>query len=167
MLRKLPLYAVTLLAAALYTGCSSFEEGSAQTVEVRSFPAGADLYVNGEHVGQTPYDLELGRKTVSSVRVEKNGYSPRRFTVAPKENESADDFVKFGILSDLGYYNDLTPNPIEVQLEPAGLPRSRSADQYAEMVELIAVIDQQRENGEIGPVEHKYMVAKVLEYYSN
>ncbi len=66
-------------------------------------------------VGQTPYDLSLGSKSVSKVRLEKEGYRPEDVSVTPKDNEHANDIVKFGPLYDMGYYQDLTPNPIEVQ----------------------------------------------------
>lgn len=167
MNKSLPLFTALIVATAFFTGCSSFEKGSPQTVQVRSFPAGADLYVNGDKVGQTPYDMELGKKTTSTIRVEKDGYTPKSFSVAPKENENSKDYIKFGLLAEVGYYQELTPSPIEVQLEPADLPRSRSADQYSEMVELIAVVDQEREDGKIGPIEHKYKIEKIIEFYSN
>ncbi len=34
------------------------------------------------------------------------------------------------------------------------------------MTLLISQVDQQRENGEISPVEHKYKVEKIIEFYT-
>lgn len=165
MLKKVTLLVPALLISVFVTGCSS--DGVGEKVEVTSYPAGADIYVNGEEVGQTPYELSLGRKSTAKVRLEKDGYKTEEVMIAPKDNEHSQDIVQFGPLHDIGYYQDLTPNPISVQLVPDMIPTSRSADQYAEMSQLISLVDQQRENGEIDPIEHKYKVEKIIEFYTN
>ncbi|QYY36504.1 PEGA domain-containing protein [Ruficoccus sp. ZRK36] len=167
MLKKVKLLVPALLLSSVITGCTSLEQGSPETVEVQTVPAGADVYVNGDKVGQTPYQLSLGSRVTTRVRVEKDGYRSKTVMVSPKDNANSQDVVKFGPLYELGYYQDLTPNPIDVDLVPNEVPTSRSGDQYAEMARLITEIDQQRENGQISPAEHKYKMDRLLEYYTN
>ncbi|MBC2596115.1 PEGA domain-containing protein [Ruficoccus amylovorans] len=166
MFKKVNLLVPALLISVFATGCSTFEKGSPEAVEVQSFPPGANVYVNGDLVGQTPYTVELGRKSTATVEVEKDGYRTKTVSVAPIENENSRDVVQFGLLHEVGYYQSLSPNPISVQLVPNEIPTSRSADQYGEMLELISVVDQQRESGQIDPVEHKYKVEKIIEFYT-
>ncbi len=167
MTKYLPQFFVLVLIPFLYLGCTAMEKGSLETVTFHSFPSGAHVYANGDLVGITPMSMELRNKTVTGIRVEKPGYKPRRYTIKPVPNENAKDYVKFGILDEFGYYQELSPNPVTVQLVPVELPRSRSLDQFEEMNFLISQIDMQRENGEIDPVEHKYKVEKIIEYFTN
>ncbi|MEM9227390.1 MAG: PEGA domain-containing protein, partial [Verrucomicrobiota bacterium] len=118
MLKSSSFIYAALLGILTISGCTTFEKGLPQTVNVHSFPSGADVYVNGDYAGVTPYSMELRTKTITGVRIEKSGYQPRRFTIRPRPNADADDLVRFGILYDIGYYQDLVPNPVEVQLPP-------------------------------------------------
>jgi len=166
MFKYLPHCFVIVLIPFFYLGCTALEKGSVETVTFHSFPTGAAVYANGDLVGQTPLQMELRNKTVTGIRIEKTGYKPRRYTIKPIPNENASDYVKFGILDEFGYYQELSPNPLNVQLVPVELPKSRSLDQFEEMTFLISQIDMQRENGEISPVEHKYKVEKIIEYFT-
>lgn len=159
--------AILLLgSAALFNaGCKTFEEGIDQKVSVYSYPAGAEVSVNGEPVGTTPIDLELPRKINHQLRLDHSGYKTAEYLVAPMENERGKQFIRFGLLEDSGMYYDLAPDPIEIQLIPDILPSSRSYDEFSELSYLILQVDAERELGLISPVEHKYKVSKILEQY--
>lgn len=62
---------VAIAALMLITGCTS-------TTVIRSYPDEADLYLNGEYVGQTPYVMTDTKPMFSctSVRIEKESYLP-------------------------------------------------------------------------------------------
>jgi hypothetical protein len=161
-------FACTLLVTlSLLSGCRYFKEGAPQTVSVYSFPAGADVRMSGEVVGQTPMELQLGRKVSHQIVLEKAGYKPYTQAILPTLNDLATSRVKFQIAEDLGYYYDLQPSPVEVQLDPSILPNSRGYDAFGEMTELVLEVDRQRESGQIDPVEHKYIVDRILQFYGN
>ncbi len=164
--RTLCLAAVLAPLALLLSACKTFDEGSDQEVVVQSFPSGASVMLDGEEVGTTPVTLELPRKVTHRIVLEKPGYKATDATIAPVQNEAGQGMVKFGLLDETGYYYDLDPNPVQVQMVPDVLPPTRGPDAYAEMTAIIADVDQKRMRGEISPVEHKYMVEKVVEFYS-
>lgn len=61
---------VILLMSILFSSCAS-------TTIIDSIPSNADLYLNGKHVGQTPYKHKDARIVGSSnsVRLDKEDYS--------------------------------------------------------------------------------------------
>lgn len=148
------------------TGCSTFDKGASQEVTILSFPAGADVTIGGENVGKTPLDISLRRKIPHEVRLSLNGYREAKRTLMPVVNEKGKAFVQFGLAKEAGYYNDLTPNPLEVNLLPDVLPTSRGPDPFAEMAAAILLLDEMRENGELSPTEHKYRTQRVIEFYT-
>lgn len=75
--------ALLLAASILFSSCAS-------TTMIRSNPSGANVYLNGESVGTTPYphrDTKIVGST-TTVRLEKEGYAP--FETAFSRNEEAD-----------------------------------------------------------------------------
>lgn len=151
---------------ALLSGCTYFEQGVPQKVSVYSFPSGADVVVSGEVVGQTPLEMRLPRKISHDVVLRKAGYKPFEQAVVPTLNEHSQSIVRFRLAQDLGFYYDLRPSPVEVQMIPEILPASKGIDPFAEMTELVLQVDQRRERGELDAVEHKYIVGKIIQFYS-
>lgn len=77
------LMAIALVAVVLLSGCAS-------TTLIDSYPSGADLYLNGEAVGQTPYEMTDTKILYSctTVRLEKEDYKSFYTTIC--RNEEAD-----------------------------------------------------------------------------
>ncbi|MEO0796600.1 MAG: PEGA domain-containing protein [Verrucomicrobiota bacterium] len=157
---------LALAASFTFSGCELFEKGFDQEVAVYSFPTNAALSVDGESVGNTPSKLELGRLIAHQVVVEKPGYKPYREVIAPTRNDAGKGFVRFGLMEDTGLYYDLDPSPVRARMVTDILPEYRGPDAYNEMASLITEIDMRRESGQIGPVEHKYIVDQIVEFYS-
>lgn len=65
---RLGAIAAALLLPAL-SSCALLVNGMTQTVPVTSTPSGAAVFVDGEHRGVTPVDLELRRDSTSIVVV--------------------------------------------------------------------------------------------------
>lgn len=80
---KTQLLAVALAAVLLTTSCAS-------TTLIDSYPSGADLYLDGEAVGQTPYQMTDTKPMFSStsLRIEKENY--RTFYNTITRDEEAD-----------------------------------------------------------------------------
>ncbi len=69
-----------LILTILISGCSS-------TTYIQSYPSGADVYLNGEAVGQTPYAMTDTKPIFSctSIRLEKEDHLPYRTTICRDE----------------------------------------------------------------------------------
>ena len=73
-----------LLAVAIgstVTACATIINGSSQSVGFRSQPTGADVFINGILVGQTPVAPDLKRMDNHIVRIELDGYEPYDFKI--------------------------------------------------------------------------------------
>ncbi len=146
-------------------GCATFEEGVRQEVLVVSFPSGAEVILNGESVGRTPLKLNLPRMTNHEVRLEKEGYKPevRYFTPVPLDEET--QMVRFGLMDDLGYYYDLSPEVMSSELESRLVPESAGVDPFARMAQQALEADRMLEAGEITPAEHKVIIEQIITFF--
>ena len=90
---------VGLLAAALACGCSHY-----QYIGVQSDPPGATVYLDGEAVGKTPTELEVGRDGAHTVYLKREGYKPELVLL---EHHEANDGIDF-----------LTPADVAKRLSP-------------------------------------------------
>ncbi len=162
------LFIAPIIAAAAFfgfSGCTTLEQGLPQDVVVMSFPSEASIYVNGEARGITPMTLQLPRKLVHEIRLEKQGYNPAVKYFTPVPNEKADNFIRFGLSQDLGHYVDLEPGAIKAEMKSDLVPVSRGADPFERMAEQALKADAQLEAGEITPIEHKLIIEQILQYF--
>lgn len=156
---------VLALAAALLSGCSAFEHGVEDKVSIYSFPAGASVEVDGEVVGTTPTEVSLGTLKTYQVTLTREGYEPYREIVSPARNDWGNSWIRFGLLEDTGMYNDLKPEAVMAKLRPSVVPTSRSARPYDDFSADVAQVDLMFQSGLIDSVEHKYMIAHLLNFY--
>ena len=108
-----------LLCLGTAAGCSGLRE----TVEVRSVPEGAFVYVNGSFAGNTPADLRLKRQIPHRMEFRKVGYRTREVRVNPEYESGTKPSVSFGALESMGAYVTLRPNPVEVELVHEMVPQ--------------------------------------------
>jgi hypothetical protein len=159
-------YLLPLVAlVTLFSGCETLEKGVPQEVVIVSYPTQASVYINGEAVGITPITTELPRKLVHLIRLEKAGYNSANKYVAPVPNDKATQFIRFGLSQDLGYYADLEPRKTEAKLKSELVPSSTGADPFEKMTLRALEADRQLEAGKISPMEHKYIIEQIIEYF--
>lgn len=65
---------VVMLAVVTSCGCATLANGRHQRVQVVSTPDGADVWMNGTHVGTTPVTVRMRRRGDVSLRFERPGY---------------------------------------------------------------------------------------------
>jgi len=87
-------------------------------VAVRSEPAAAQIFVDGELEGETPARLALPRESDHSVYVKKEGYRPELVVVHSNRSPEGLEF--------------LTPHEIDVTLVPLVDTRPRDLEVEAE-----------------------------------
>ncbi|MGF1449382.1 MAG: PEGA domain-containing protein [Opitutales bacterium] len=130
-----------------------------------SVPAGADVLINNEPVGQTPLNVSLDRSGSYQVEVSKRFFEPARAIIAPAGGQQP--FLKFGLLEEFGYYDRLGPDPLEVSLRSDILPAAKAFDSFSEFAYLTTLVDQLLEEGEITSGEHEYISRQLIEFYTN
>lgn len=64
---------LTALTIAVVSGCATIASGTTQTISISSNVDGAELFLDGEQIGTTPYTGEVA-KGKSTLRVEAEGY---------------------------------------------------------------------------------------------
>jgi len=141
--------------------------GVPQEVVILSFPTEASVYVNGEAAGITPLTIDLPRKVNHEIRLEKRGYNPAVKYVTPVPNEKADNFIRFGLQKDLGYYVDLEPSKMKAKMRSELVPTSIGADPFEKMAVQALRADAKLEAGEITPLEHKYIIEQIIEFFES
>ena len=163
---KTPFYIISALALSIFfSACASLEMGTPQEVVIASFPTEASVYIDGQATGITPMTVSLRRKVTHEIRLEKEGFNPAVKYFTPVPNERSENFVRFGLSEDLGYYHDLEPAVMEAKLKSDLVPNSTGADPFERMVQQALQADQQLEAGEITPMEHKYIIEQIIAFF--
>lgn len=166
---KIRLYSFLFVLASLFfsSGCVYFREGVPQEVVVMSLPSGANVFIDGESVGTTPLALKLPRKIVHEVRLEKEGYNTAVKYFTPVPNSRSENFIKFGLSRDLGYYVDLEPGEMKEELKSELVPGSIGSDPFDRMAKHALEADRRLEAGEITPAEHKQTIEQILDFFES
>lgn len=154
------------LGLALLSGCSTFDQGVEEKVAVYSFPAGATVEVDGKTVGTTPTNISLGSLKTYQVTLSKEGYEPYREIVSPDRNDWGNSWIRFGLLEDTGFYHNLKPDAVLAKLRPTIVPGSRGPRPYDDLSADVAQVDLMYQSGLIDSVEHKYMIAHLIQFYN-
>jgi hypothetical protein len=149
----------------LLSGCESLQKGVPQDVVILSYPSEASVYINGIPQGITPLKTELPRKMVHEVRLERKGYNSAVKYIAPVPNDKSTQLVRFGLSEDLGYYVDLEPRQLEAEMKSNLVPVSIGADPFEKMALQALEADKKLESGEITPLEHKYIIEQIIEFF--
>lgn len=161
------LLSLSFVALSGLTGCKHLKVGVPQEVVIVSFPNEASVYINGVARGITPMTLELPRKVNHEVRLEKRGYNPAVKYFTPVPNEESENFIRFGLKEDLGYYVDLEPGTMKAKMRSGLVPTSIGADPFEKMAIQALQADAQLEAGEISPAEHKNIIEQILEFFDS
>lgn len=163
---NLSIYIIPALALSLFfSACASFDEGTPQQVVIVSFPAEASVYIDGNATGITPLTVNLPRKLSHEIRLEKAGYNSAVKYFTPVPNDKNENFVRFGLAQDLGYYHDLEPGIMEAKMKSELVPNSTGADPFERMAQQALEADRQLQAGEVTPLEHKYIIEQILKFF--
>jgi hypothetical protein len=120
--RRILLAIIALFAA----GCGTVVNGTTESVVISSEPEGAMITVDNQPRGPTPNTVELSRKAIHTVQLQKPGYVPYTATI----NQSSSNWVWgdvlfggiLGFLVDAasGGMYDLQPTQVSAQLREDG-----------------------------------------------
>ena len=99
------------------------------------------------------------------IRLEKQGYNSAVKYFTPVPNEASENYVRFGLSRDLGYYVDLEPRVMQAKMQSGLVPHSTGSDPFARMTQQALEADRQLEAGEITPLEHKYIIEQIIAFF--
>lgn len=125
---------VAMVAALLIAGCATIMEGKTQKVTFNSVPSGADVYLNGKHLGKTPLTVTLDKpKEDGQLKFSKKGYKDIEIVASKKMSSWLLGNIifggTFGTSTDYasGAIYEYQPNNFQVTLEPEGMSESTRA----------------------------------------
>ena len=120
---------LTLLIACVLiagNGCATVFKGNNSNVGFVSQPAGAEVFVNGFKMGQTPMQVKLESKKTQVVEFRMAGYKPQTFTLTNSVGAGWVVLdVLFGIIPVVvdavtGAWYSLEPDTLNAYLEADG-----------------------------------------------
>lgn len=122
-LRRLLTLPLWLALAFSVSHCGTIIHGTTQEIGISSTPAQADVFIDGQLVGQTPLVETLSRKNRYSISIDVEGFLPYEVVLDRKVSGWAFGNIIFGGLIGLvvdaasgGLYK-LSPETIDAQLE--------------------------------------------------
>jgi len=74
----------TFLIASLFlltSSCATVFKGNSNKINFNSNPQGAQIYVNGNYMGDTPIILKLESKQTYNIEFRKEGYKTKTFNI--------------------------------------------------------------------------------------
>jgi len=149
------------------SACAALDKGVSQQVVILSFPAEASVYINETAAGVTPLVVDLPRKVNHEIRLEKAGFNSAVKYITPVPNHRSQNFIRFGLSRDFGYYHDLEPGVVEAKMVSDLVPYSAGADPFERMAQQALEADRRLELGLITPLEHKYIIEQIIEFFES
>ena len=130
---RLARVAVVLCAAASLGACATVTRGSKDAWVVTTEPSGAKVETsNGHQCAATPCAIKMSRKSTFTATVTKAGFKPATVSVTHKTanagaagvagNVLLGGVIGLGVDVATGASQDLTPNPVNLKLEPLEKP---------------------------------------------
>lgn len=83
-MKKISAVIVLMSLILVLTGCATIFTGGRGKFQATSSPQGADVFVNGEKMGQTPLTLRLKTKGEYKIVIRKEGYKEQSFRITNK-----------------------------------------------------------------------------------
>ena len=83
----------TEILALLVFASSGLACASYQNVGVESDPPAAQIYLDGQLVGKTPAQLEIGRDKAHTIYLKREGYKPELVVLEKHEASDGIDFL--------------------------------------------------------------------------
>lgn len=80
-MNRITLAGLTALTIGVVSGCATVASGTTQSISISSNVEGAELFLDGERIGTTPYTGEVA-KGKNTLRVEAAGYRTETVTLS-------------------------------------------------------------------------------------
>ena len=135
---------------------------SKELVKVESIPSGVTVFIQGELVGVTPLSLNLDTSIVHELLFKKKGFSSTRGYFEPVQKNSERKIIQFGVAMDLGFYYELSPKKLSVELMWNELPDTKGIMPFENMGKLISRAGEFKSNGSLTEEEHEIVTNQII-----
>lgn len=75
------IFLVFVVITSIFSGCATVFKGSTERLFINSFPSGADVYINNQKKGTTPYTAELITNNTYQIKISKDKYKDAEIIV--------------------------------------------------------------------------------------
>ncbi|MFI3291767.1 MAG: PEGA domain-containing protein [Opitutales bacterium] len=156
------LYILSLLVSLFaFTACNSTNEAGKEKVSFNSMLDGAQVYVDGEFVGETPCVASLCVNSSHEVKFIKEGFKAEIYTLSPTP---AVPVEQLGTLVG-DYPKTLSPANVVVEMKPELLPIVPGKTAFETYTENYVKVDALRKFDAISQAEYEYIVKYMQEFY--
>lgn len=69
------------LACLYLNGCATIFKGTSEEVNFNSNPQGAEVWINGQKMGSTPYEIKLKVNKTYTIEFRKEGFNSELYTI--------------------------------------------------------------------------------------
>ncbi|MCG2811722.1 MAG: PEGA domain-containing protein [Candidatus Aminicenantes bacterium] len=73
-----------LISFLFMTGCATLFKGTSENVSMNASPVRAEVFINGQNMGETPLQLKLESKKNYAIEFRAEGYQPRIYNISSK-----------------------------------------------------------------------------------
>ena len=140
--RRLAWLSLLLLMAGGF-GCATVMSGRTETVVIDTEPAGADIYLNGQWLGQSPLTAPIPR-TADTLQIRKPGFRPHAHTLIRILNPWSWANIPFGAVLPgfmvdyaSGSINTFQQDHFRIRLRPENLKTALPAERRARVEALV------------------------------
>jgi hypothetical protein len=131
------------VAAVMLSACATVTRGTRQTFNIESTPTEASVQLSNGETCTTPCKLKLKRRPGFDATISKQGYQTKTVKVDSEVHgggvaAGAGNILLGGVIGGIvdgtnGSMNSLTPNPLQVTLDPVGSAPAAAAIAPAEV----------------------------------
>jgi len=124
---------IVLGLVAVLAGCGSITRGTEEDVAINAMPSGTNIQTSNGHQCQTSCVVKVPRKDSFTVTASKTGYQTETVNVGTKVsgggaagmagNLLLGGIIGIGVDAATGAALDHYPNPVNIVLEPVGVPQ--------------------------------------------
>jgi hypothetical protein len=75
--KQIRLIALGLVGLWVLSSCATLFKGTSQKVGYSSDPSGAKVYINGQYMGTTPFEMEMKSNQTYTIEFRKEGYESK------------------------------------------------------------------------------------------
>jgi len=121
---------ISLLFLSLLSSCATIFSKSKDKVTFKSEPSGADVYIDGDKVGTTPFTKEFKRSTFNKhyITIKKDGFDSQKFqlkkTVSGVALFNCTSFLSWGTDALTGHLLEYQPHSYFIDLKRKGTSMS-------------------------------------------
>lgn len=134
MFNRISKATLTLVSLSMLTGCATIMHGTRQNIGISSNPTCANVWVDGNFVGNTPCIVNMTRKDNHYIHIELEGYQPFEAVFSRQLSGWVFGNVVFGGIIGLavdaisgGLYS-LTPDQVHAEMRSGNIVMSKQSD---------------------------------------